>query len=117
MNRTRDRRRGRRYPHFVAVLLRPRKNGRFVQRGQSVDFSLAGMKIRVEGERLRGRVFRVFLPEAGLPGACGVGEIRWERRFPDSCEFGLAFRVTTPHYRELIRRLRRAVPGRRSEVS
>jgi len=103
----RDQRRGRRFPHFVQITLRPRKDGRAQQHGQSVDFSLAGMKIRVEGERLPGRVFRVFLPESNPPQVCGVGEVRWERRMPHACEFGLAFRTTTSHYRDLIRELRR----------
>lgn len=110
--RGKDRRRGRRYPHFVEVMLRPRKDGRMQQRGQSVDFSLAGMKVRVEGERLPGRVFRIFLPDAEPPGVCGVGEVRWERRMPHACEFGLAFRTTTGDYRDLIRDLRRAARER-----
>ena len=104
----RDQRRGRRFPHFVPITLRPRKDGRAQQQGQSIDFSLAGMKIRVEGERLPGRVFRVFLPESNPPQVCGVGEVRWERRMPHACEFGLAFRTTTSDYRDLIRELRRA---------
>ena len=104
---SRDQRRGRRFPHFVPITLRPRKDGRAQQQGQSVDFSLAGMKIRVEGERLPGRVFRVFLPESNPPQVCGVGEVRWERRMPHACEFGLAFRTTTSDYRDLIRELRR----------
>lgn len=104
----RDQRRGSRFPHFVTVMLRPRKDGRVHQPGQTIDFSLAGMKIRVNGERLPGRVFRVFLPESDPPGICGVGEVRWERRMPHACEFGLAFRTTTGYYRELIRDLRRA---------
>ena len=103
----RDQRRGRRFPHFVQITLRPRKDGRAQQHGQSVDFSLAGMKIRIEGERLPGRVFRVFLPESNPPQVCGVGEVRWERRMPHACEFGLAFRTTTSHYRDLIREFRR----------
>ena len=110
-----DQRRGRRYPNFVPVMLRPRKDGRVQQRGQSVDFSLAGMKIRVDGERLPGRVFRVFLPDSDPPGVCGVGEVRWERRMPHACEFGLAFRTTTSHYRDLIRDLRRV--GREKAMS
>ena len=104
----RDQRRGRRFPHFVSITIRPRKDGRAQQVGQSVDFSLAGMKVRVDGERLPGRVFRVFLPEANPPQVCGVGEVRWERRMPHACEFGLAFRTTTGHYRDLIRELRRS---------
>lgn len=88
-------------------MIRPRKDGRLQQRGQSIDFSLAGMKVRVEGERLPGKVFRVFLPESNPPGVCGVGEVRWERRMPHACEFGLAFRTTTNTYRDLIRELRR----------
>jgi PilZ domain len=108
----RDQRRGRRFPHFVRITLRPRKDGRAQQQGQSVDFSLAGMKVRIEGERLPGRVFRVFLPEANPPQVCGVGEVRWERRMPHACEFGLAFRTTTSHYRDLIRELRRVVRER-----
>jgi hypothetical protein len=104
----RDQRRGRRFPLFVPITLRPRKDGRAQQQGQSIDFSLAGMKIRVEGERLPGRVFRVFLPESNPPQVCGVGEVRWERRMPHACEFGLAFRTTTSDYRDLIRELRRA---------
>ena len=103
----RDQRRGRRFPHFVSITIRPRKDGRAQQLGQSVDFSLAGMKVRVDGERLPGRVFRVFLPESNPPQVCGVGEVRWERRMPHACEFGLAFRTTTSHYRDLIRELRR----------
>lgn len=110
-----DQRRGRRYPHFIPVMLRPRKDGRVQQRGQSVDFSLAGMKIRVEGERLPGRVFRVFLPDSVPPGVCGVGEVRWERRMPHACEFGLAFRTTTGDYRDLIRELRQA--GREKKLA
>ena len=111
----RDQRRGRRFPHFVSITLRPRKDGRAQQQGQSVDFSLAGMKVRVEGERLPGRVFRVFLPESNPPQVCGVGEVRWERRMPHACEFGLAFRTTTSDYRDLIRELRRA--GRERSAS
>ncbi len=111
----RDQRRGRRFPHFVSITLRPRKDGRAQQQGQSVDFSLAGMKVRVEGERLPGRVFRVFLPESTPPQVCGVGEVRWERRMPHACEFGLAFRTTTSDYRDLIRELRRA--GRERSVA
>jgi hypothetical protein len=111
----RDQRRGRRFPHFVAITLRPRKDGRAQQVGQSVDFSLAGMKIRVEGERLPGRVFRVFLPQSEPPQVCGVGEVRWERRMPHACEFGLAFRTTTSHYRDLIRELRGA--GRKRSLA
>jgi hypothetical protein len=104
----RDNRRGRRFPHFVPITIRPRKDGRAQQLGQSIDFSLAGIKVRVEGERLPGRVFRVFLPDSNPPQVCGVGEVRWERRMPHACEFGLAFRTTTSHYRDLIRELRRA---------
>ena len=103
----RDQRRGRRFTHFVSITIRPRKDGRAQQLGQSIDFSLAGMKVRVDGERLPGRVFRVFLPESNPPQVCGVGEVRWERRMPHACEFGLAFRTTTSHYRDLIRELRR----------
>ncbi len=104
----RDQRRGRRFPHFVSVMIRPRKDGRAQQVGQSVDFSLAGAKVRVEGERLPGRVFRVFLHELDPPQVCGVGEIRWERRMPYACEFGLTFRTTTNFYRDFIRDLREA---------
>ena len=113
----RDQRRGRRFPHFVSITIRPRKDGRAQQHGQSVDFSLAGMKVRIEGERLPGRVFRVFLPESNPPQVCGVGEVRWERRMPDACEFGLAFRTTTSHYRDLIRELRRLGRERAAERS
>jgi len=102
----RDQRRGHRFAHFVSVTIRPRKDGRAQQQGQSVDFSLAGMKVLVDGERLPGRVFRVFLPETDPPQVCGVGEVRWERRMPHACEFGLAFRTTTSFYRDLIRELR-----------
>jgi hypothetical protein len=91
-------------------MLRPRKDGRSQQRGQSLDFSLAGMRIRVDGERLPGRVFRVFLPDVTPPAVCGVAEVRWERRMPHACEFGVQFRTTTDDYRDLIRRLRQ---GRR----
>ncbi len=105
---TKDQRRGRRFPHFVSITMRPRKDGRAQQMGRSLDFSLAGMKLRVEGERLPGRVFRVFLPQSDPPQVCGVGEVRWERRMPHACEFGLAFRTTTSYYRDLIRELRRA---------
>jgi hypothetical protein len=101
-----DKRRGRRFPHFTSILLRPRKDGQLQQRGQSIDFSLAGIKVRVDGERLPGRVFRIFLPDSDPPAVCGVGELRWERRMPDACEFGLAFRTTTSDYRDLIRKLR-----------
>jgi hypothetical protein len=107
-----DQRRGRRFPHFVQITLRPRKDGRAQQGGQAVDFSLAGMKVRVEGERLPGRVFRVFLPNSDPPQVCGVGEVVWERRMPHACEFGLAFRTTTTDYRDLIRALRQAVRDR-----
>jgi hypothetical protein len=106
--RAKDQRRGRRYPHFIPVMLRPRKDGRIQQVGQSVDFSLAGLKVRVDGERLPGRVFRLFLPAAEPPEVCGVAEVRWERRMPHACEFGLAFRTTTSSYRDLIRVLRQA---------
>lgn len=104
----RDQRRGRRFPHFISLTIRPRKDGRAQQVGQSVDFSLAGAKVRVEGERLPGRVFRVFLHEMDPPQVCGVGEIRWERRMPHACEFGLTFRTTTNFYRDFIRDLREA---------
>lgn len=106
LNRVKDKRRGRRFPYFIPILLRPRKDGQLQQRAQSIDFSLAGMKVRVEGERIPGRVFRVFLPDSIPPAVCGVCELRWERRLPDACEFGLAFRSTTDDYRDLIRRLR-----------
>lgn len=108
--RARDQRRGRRFAHFAPIMLRPRKDGRSQQRGQSLDFSLAGMRIRVDGERLPGRVFRVFLPDVMPPAVCGVAEVRWERRMPHACEFGVQFRTTTDDYRDLIRRLRQ---GRR----
>ena len=55
---------------------------------------------------------RHFLPDAEPPGVCGVGEVRWERRMPHACEFGLAFRTTTGSYRDLIRDLRRAARER-----
>lgn len=108
----RDRRRGRRYAHFLPIMIRPRKDSRLHQRAESIDFSLAGVKIRIEGERLPGRVFRVFLPEADPPRVCGVGEVRWERRMPHACEVGLAFRTTTQDFRDLIRDLRQSARER-----
>jgi hypothetical protein len=103
-----EQRRGRRFEHPAPIMIRPRKDGRSQQRGRSIDCSLAGMRVRVEGERLPGRVFRVFLPDVDPPAVCGVAEIRWERRMPHACEFGLQFRTTTDDYRDLIRRLREA---------
>jgi hypothetical protein len=57
-------------------------------------------------------VFRVFLPESNPPRVCGVDEVGRERRMPGACEFGLAFRAATSHYRDRVHEPRRA--GRES---